>query len=244
MRLIIALAGSGDITEKNAETLLNDFIDGRETVLFVPNYITQEQEGLRTVLNWWGSDYYKIRKGMLLSKFDDLQGEYAFVVLGTEGLEDLIGQAQRAGFPVLDLCRGLFQITEALDGVESNAEALSEPPEGDEPQEESDLVTDDPSASDPWTGTEYMTRDEVKELVMTLIQVHERMYHNGVPMDLPPAIADIKEAVAEIQQEASGTEPNYYRSKTGKHRPMGKTKARPGEVPVYLTQEEIDGLNN
>jgi hypothetical protein len=236
--LSIALAGSGSLTEKNAYTLLDDFIGSEGAVFFGPNYVTQEQESLRTILGWY--PYMKVRKGKLIETLAE-HDEPVFMVLSTEGLEDLIGQAQRAGVPVLDLCRGLFQVTEALDGVESNANELSQTPEGDQPQDESDLVRIDPSASDPWAPDEYMTRAQVEELIMTVIQVHETRYHNGVKVETT-VVRPEPEEFNSLPSEATIQTPNYYKSKTGKLRPMGRSKARPGETPVYLTQEEINAL--
>lgn len=239
MLLAIALAGSGDVSIPNAKALLNDFIGDNDVIVYVPNYITQEQEGLRTAISCLPDEPVKVRKSMLIEKLEAVKVpealELVFIILGPEGLDDLIEEAEEAGIPVLDMTKGLFQHSAlpvvALDGSESNADALEEPAEGEHLGDVSDLVRIDPSA---------MTRKEVEDLIMVMIIAHEQKYHNGLPIE--PQRPEILAPEVTVLDDAKAPETNYYRSKTGKLRPKGRSQPRPGETAVFLTEEEINAL--
>jgi hypothetical protein len=261
MSLAIALAGSGSITEKNAEALLNDFIgtpaEFRSVV--VPNYITKEQEGLRIALDIiengpWSADIIRVRKSMLLEKLKEQPAEsYVLIIVGTDGYEELVDDARDQGIMVLDLCKALMQVADwtqmAPDGSESHAESLTEVPEGEhlgirENRSESRVDTTGSCVVELWPVNEMtgMTKEEVEKIMAAMIAVHETRYHNGVKMDLIPAVDEPELKPVLPSPEVELPQPNAYRSKTGKLRKMGRSKARPGETEVHLSQAELDAL--
>lgn len=251
MLLAIALAGSGEISERNAKALLNDFIGDEDILAYVPNYLTQEQNGLRTAIDCVPAEVIRVRKGIMIDRLLQFSHEdTALIILGPEGVEDLVEQAQGYEIPVLDLTKGLFQHTGSptvpLDGSESHADGLEDTSEGEPLGNESDLVRIDPVNVLP--GLNDRQRKEVEEIVTEAMTELERRYFNGVAVDQvvepedKPQVLDPITILVSDEVEAPEHEPNYYRSKTGKMRPIGRSKARPGETAVYLTDGEINAL--
>lgn len=149
---VIAFAGSGETSLKNATDLLNDWItdDVEVSGFFIPTEISQrKQPGLANVVSYltkeWGGDdgdedpfdtepADKLVDALLDSTTKD---RYLVVILGDEVPDettaDLIRQARDNDITVLDLAAGRDEYTAELPGDEEPAE---EPPaEPEEPAE-------------------------------------------------------------------------------------------------------------
>jgi hypothetical protein len=130
--LIAAITGSGDITENNASALLDDYLP-EDVLVYVPSYMTSD--GMRVVVQWLKSaniNIERVKKPMMSSFLlgNPEADEKVLIVLGVSGSEEIILECMEENVPVLDLTRGLFQVTREeasetempLDGPESNGE--------------------------------------------------------------------------------------------------------------------------
>lgn len=106
-----------------------------------------------------------------------------------------------------------------------------------------------------------LTREEVKEIVRAAILHHETNWHSApstaVGLYQCPSCYGPTESVGQCSRCLSGDIPvqvdasvpeslgltRYYKSKTGKYRKAGRSKARSGETEVYLTPEEMEAVN-
>jgi hypothetical protein len=141
----------------------------------------------------------------------------------------------KLGVPVYDLARGLYPVTEMpLDGSESHAEPQTGSGTGKETSE-----TDEASAAFSEQLADW-TLEELKELENDLrhaIHVKENLH--------TPYVNGRKEETLNL----TGFEPvddelktRCYRSARGKVRKANKSKARPGETEVWLTEGELQDV--
>jgi hypothetical protein len=164
---------------------------------------------------------------------------------------DLIRQIQEADIPVYDLARGLFPYM-PVDGAVVAAETLSPP---------------DPSQG-MGEGTEALRIDltdlgltpdqqaEIERRIMSIIRVKENLhpsnneYVNGLPKEVyllqsvdvggevvEPEVLD--EIPWSTGVNVDDGKKKYWKSKRGKLRLAGKSKARPGETETWLTDDEF-----
>jgi hypothetical protein len=84
-------------------------------------------------------------------------------------------------------------------------------------------------------GTKFHSR-EMEEAGAELTVNMEPLYQDV------PATAGTVEALAHTVEMSQQETVKYWKSKAGKYRKAGKSKSRPGETEIWLTQEEIDKL--
>lgn len=232
-----AIIGSGDTTYENARDLLDDFLP-EDCQIYVPSYISDP--GLKNVLKWlndYGVSYERVKRDRIVDVLGETIGLAALIVIGTEGLEDEIKRAYLMGIPVYDLAAALWAVP---DPTEEPQLPLYEPESHADRTESSSgtsvRVPDDhglESFSEPQGRT--WTEREIKSLVMTIL--HSEF--NWEPTASQPVSYLQGEAYDKVTEEGV----KYYKSKTGKYRKAGRSKARTGETEVYLSQEEADKLN-
>jgi hypothetical protein len=246
MDITVAFAGNQDISYANASQLLDDYLPGDCEV-----YIDQENttDAMTQVTDFMAAvkQSYVRTPDVILAISQGTSSRKELIVLGSEGVEDLIKQAQHNGWKVSDLCRALHDPEMPLDGAESQAEPVTGqsgiPVRVESPE---------PSQGDPWRDSEYVSRAEMEEYVTGIIKVLRQEFH--APAVDSGAIAPVSgQGLADVEtlsgNDSSPVETvtdqetlKYYKSKTGKFRKAGNSKARPGEVEVQLTQAEVDEL--
>lgn len=262
MDLAVAICGNGDITYVNASQLLDDYLPAN-CLVYVPNY--GNSDGMKQVIKFLDAvnqPYDKVRKSELTGRIERSGvTRKEIIVLGSDGVEDLIGFANENGWKVSDLTRGLFDPVcvpssdsqVPLDGSESNAETIAEAMGDtgtgmtqDEAQGSLELSHDLVSTLPP-----YVTRTEMEEYVRQIITTHEMHFHGtgtkGNPVSLDAGSEVTEEKAAEDIYREAVPEPDpdgvkCYKNKKGTIRKAGKTKARPGETVVYLNRDEVSAL--
>ena len=186
----------------------------------------------------------KVSALLIQSLIEDFLAPYADKEFTSDHEEqDLINQILAADIPVYDLARGMFPRM-PLDGAESQAETTGAPDPSPSKGSESEHGAIDYSGLD-------LTTDQIVEIekrIMATIRIretHNLHYTNAIPDNAP------KKATEEDVKELLGIDPvdnteetndkqKYWQSKGGKIRLARKSKPRPGETEVYLTQEEAD----
>lgn len=247
----VAIVGDGDTSYENARDLLDDRIpEGCQ--VYIPSYI--KGPGLKNVHRWlndYDVSYERVPKDKLIDRLRQTAGLPALIVVGTEGLESEISQSCRLGIPVYDLSKALWAVPDPvnehqmpLGEPESHAETTKSGPDiSVRVTKDLALATvSEPRSQeilDPSMLSEMLvTRSEVEEIVRAAILHHEENWHS------PPLIK--VDPVEEIDVTKDSSHPigniKYYKSKTGKYRKAGRSKARPGEVEAWLTEDEIDDL--
>lgn len=150
---------------------------------------------------------------------------------------DLLSQIASADIPVYDLTRGLYPYV-PLEGSESHAEAVSSSGTGDDNPATGETPTIDLSG----LGLTAHQQGEIEKRIMSTIRVREQFsasYTNGVRERQQD---ENEEAVAAEVFSTDG-KTKYYKSKTGKLRKAGKSKARPGETETWLTDEQYAAVS-
>jgi hypothetical protein len=181
----------------------------------------------------------KVSALLIQSLIEDFLAPYADKEFTSDHEEqDLINQILAADIPVYDLARGMFPRM-PLDGAESQAETTGAPDPSPSKGSESEHGAIDYSGLD-------LTTDQIVEIekrIMATIRIretHNLHYTNAIPDN-----ATRKEEEVEIPEIIKGIvegpeRQKYWQSKGGKIRLARKSKPRPGETEVYLTQEEAD----
>lgn len=234
-----AIIGTGDTTYENARDLLDDFLP-EDCQIYVPSYISDP--GLKNVLKWlndYGVSYERVKRDRIVDVLGETIGLAALIVIGTEGLEDEIKRAYLMGIPVYDLAAALWAVP---DPTEEPQLPLYEPESHADRTESSSgtsvRVPDDhglESLSEPQGRT--WTEREIRSLVMTILHSEFNWEPGSIPITGAASITGLPPTA----DETDGIK--YYKSKTGKYRKAGRSKARTGETEVYLSQEEADKLN-
>ena len=241
--LAIAIIGSGDTTYNNASDLLWDYLPDNY-VVYIPSYINSA--GMKNVWKFLQDsqiNYDRVKRSdiieiLLKSETKNRQ----LVVLNSDGIENEISRCLNAKIPVLDLTRGLYQITEVVPGSsESHAEAIAE-------QTPTPVSPANDLASVSVSELAFrvdLQGDTISALIDRIERLEKAMSvgtseTNWEPGPLPAP--ENPEAVTTGKEDTANQTVAYWKSKRGKFRKAGKSKARPGETMVYLTQDEIDKL--
>jgi hypothetical protein len=262
--MIILVAGSGYVSKKAAEDLLIDFIiegyEYQDVTFMFPSYITSD--GLKNVkaavddINktvyqgdldgqlYWNT--IRVKKHELGYKFVEHDGEPKLVlVLDAVSEKDLLVELNPHVNGIFDLTKGLWPVAVKSDGsvdaevplsvAESHAEGQTLDPWYDEVVVAEIGSESRREAIDTLQGLNDRQRREVEEIVLRIgrEELHPVYVQDNVEPDLDAA----EEAVA---AQVFGDKTAYYKSKTGKLRRVGKSKARPGEELVYLKPEEVE----
>jgi hypothetical protein len=240
--MVAVIAGSGKVLYETVESELDDFLPVA-SVVFIPGYPDSviPPEGEVVVKRWMDfsdQDYVEADTTQFfmqsLTYMPDV--EHVMITIGTE-FRRPIENALSAGWDVFDLCRGLFPVTQAdlesedaempLDGPEINADGLSG---------NLGMITHG-TDSEPYDGSEGLTKKEIEEIVAGYIQVHEQKFH-GAPVE-----SVMQEDVAKPEMPEPGWV-RCYKSKTGRIRKAGRSKMKPGETEILvdpeLLQQELD----
>src|SRR5579859_4423320 len=168
-------------------------------------------------------------------KIEEQGAEHQFIHACIDELDDPI--------PVYDLAKGLYPVTRmALDSAESHAETLSGSSTSDHTNERPEVSESFSAQLADWT------LEELKELENDLhhaIRVKETLhtpYVNGRREQQEVIINGVATTVDELNDilDEELAKIKCYKSKTGKIRKAGKSKARPGETEVWLAEEEIN----
>lgn len=234
MDLAVAIIGNGDIEETNLDALLDDFLPA-DALVIIPSYI--QSPGLKKVLTWLvdnNQPYERIKKDLVISRLEstyesDNVKETSVIVVGTEGLEEDLEYFHKYGVPVYDLTRGLFAV-EPPDGSVSDSEPLTQAPVG-EARVDTSLSLEGIVELHTETLDMILDRIERLEKMVGVVAVNESGF--------TPAPDTMEEVLMEmlVQQSTKG-KTKYYRNESGKLRKAGRSKARPGETEVFLTEEE------
>jgi hypothetical protein len=157
--------------------------------------------------------------------------EHQFIVACTEDMDDPI--------PVYDLAKGLYPVTRmALDGSESDPKPRTDQGTGNHTKQQSDGSASFSEQLADWT------LEELKELENDLhhaIRVKENFhttYTNGTK-DQP--VIDPVGLIDRINAE-NPDRIKCWKSARGKVRKAGKSKARPGETEIWMTEDEFSNL--
>lgn len=241
--LAIAILGSGDTTYNNAADLLEDFLPDNY-VVYIPSYINSS--GMKNVWKFLQDaqiNYDRVKRSdiieiLLKSETKNRQ----LVVLNSDGIENEISACLNAKIPVLDLTRGLYQVTEVgPESSESNSEASAE--------QTPTPVSPSNDLASPSVAELTFRLDLQGETISALIDRIERLEKamtvgvgetNWEPGPLP--VPENPEVVTTGEEDTANPTVAYWKSKRGKFRKAGKSKARPGETLVHLTQAEIDKM--
>lgn len=252
MKLITAITGTGDITYNNAAALLNDYLPFDDVLVYVPSYMTSE--GIKVVVQWLKDaniNMERVKKPQMSSYLmgnPDAEAK-SLIVLGVDGSEDIIAEVREENIPVLDLTRALFSVSPAgasethipLYGSESKSQPLSEAsgtPMGSEKDHGLEFVTE--------TLTDRMDRleNEMKELREQMTD--PRMVSGNIAAGMRTTAEDdigAGETGFHTGVSTEGTE-RYYRNGKGKIRKAGRSKIKPGEKEVWLTDEEVESATS
>lgn len=255
--LAVAILGTADSTYNNASDLLDDYFP-ESTIVYLPSYISSECTGLRVTFDWLKDadiEYVRIKRSQLLERLTTTEAKkFAVIVVGVEGSEDIIISSMSSGIPVFDLTRGLYSVTAAdmaLGGSVTNAETLSDGPgitTGAGKDLGLDSLTEPQGDYLPDTPLDDVIRDLVKrvsnlEKQMTSERAHVAVGESGwepSPADILDAAEELvaEERFAQTKEVVDDSRTKYYKSARGKLRRAGKSKARPGETEVWLTDDE------
>lgn len=243
--LVVAITGTGDITYNNAEALLDDYLPIDDVLVYVPSYITSD--GLKVVVQWLKDANIKVErvKKDLMSSFLLGNPEYqdkSLIVLGVEDSEEIIQEVLEEQCAVYDLTRGLYRVSEAdlpLDGSVSNAESLTGEvgtPVGSSNDLGLDLLTETqggyPLAMD--------INDVVRDLVRRVVRLEQEINWEHTANPRMP-VAPENDPAVEVGDSTEGRT-KYYQNGKGKIRKAGRSRIKPGEKEVWLSDEEAAEL--
>lgn len=249
--LAIAIIGSGDTTYNNAADLLEDFLPDNY-VVYIPSYINSS--GMKNVWKFLQDaqiNYDRVKRSDIIEILIKSETKNRqLVVLNSDGIENEISACLNAKIPVLDLTRGLYQITEVGPGSsESNSEAIAEQtPAPVSP--ENDLASVSVAELAFRLG---LQGDTISALIDRIERLEKAMSvgigetnwepsQNTIPPEEDVLGAGETGFKTGVYDPDAASKVAYWKSKRGKFRKAGKSKARPGETMVYLTQDEIDKL--
>lgn len=233
--LSVFITGDGDITHENAKALLDDYLPPElECTIFIDrNY--ELDLGMCNVVDALGI-LCRTSIRMKPENFLVTSGRRVVLLLGykrdKEGhclpmsLRNSITLQYFNGLEILAMDRGLMAlpVSEPASELPLYGPHLNAAPTKVLPQ-----PTVPPAASNPHLCAQSPGSSEasIEETNMRAhVTTREENWHSPVPQ--APVIPE-------------GTTP-YYKSKTGKLRKAGKSKARPGEELVYLTEEEVNDI--
>jgi hypothetical protein len=256
--LVAAITGSGDITENNASALLDDYLP-EDVLVYVPSYMTSD--GMRVVVQWLKSANINIErvKKPLMSSFllaNSEADERVLIVLGVSGSEDIILECIEESVPVLDLTRGLFQVTREeasetempLSEPESDGETLSPAPGTPMIPRDAKVLE---SLTEPQPGITSESEalvwavEEVKKLrkeVSTLRAAAVSGEVNWEPS--PQSDPSIATGAGFAIGDSTEGKIRCYQNGKNKVRKAGRSKIKPGEKEVWLTEEEFESLTS
>ena len=243
--LAVAIIGSGEISYNAATELLDDYLTEDSWVL-IPSYINSK--GLKIVHDWLNEanvPYERVnRKEIIIDLVNEPAKKTILIVIGTEGMDAEIAKAFEHHIEVLDLTAGLYPLSSdaelALHGPVSAVETRS--------QEVGTSALPNPQTSLIDYADASGNNDRVRELERRIEQLEAMMHprinssETGWEPDIPLPVSAKKEAAITGTEDIAELTAAYYKSKRGKLRKAGRSKARPGEELVHLTQEEIDNL--
>lgn len=192
---------------------------------------------------------------LIESLIKDLLAPYAGKEMTIDPEEqDLIRQIQEADIPVYDLARGLFPYM-PLDGAVVAAETLSPPVPSPS------MGSNDEHGAIDYSGLGLTTKQiiEIEKRIMSVIRIKENLhpsnheYINGLPKDVynlqaldvggevvePEVLDEIPLSTGVMVDDEKK---KYWKSKRGRLRLAGKSKARPGETEVWMTDDEVPEL--
>ena len=253
--LAIAILGAEDSTYNNASDLLDDYFPD-DTIVYLPSYISAEQTGLRVTFDWLkdaGIEYERVRKSQLFQKLlDTTAARHEVIILGVEGNEEIITHSFNQSFPVLDLTRGLYSVTAsemAPDGSGTDGDERTDDlavPVRTGKDLGLDLLTEAQGGYPLNMDMNDVIRDIVKRVAKLEEQMSSERAHVAVgEQGWEPVVSEGNSDVAEVKhsvEEYNKTDDRtkYYKSARGKLRKAGKSKARPGETEVWLSDEEAN----
>jgi hypothetical protein len=242
--MVAVIAGTEYVYYDSVEAELDDFLPVK-SIVFIPDYPDgtvppMSEAVVKKWMDFADQDYLEADPNMIMMQAIAYEpaAEHVLIVMGT-GDRETIEYAFSRGWDVFDLTRGLFPVTQEdleaedaempLDGPEINADSLAG---------ESGMITHG-TGSEPYNGSESHTwsREEIEKMMSGYIQVHEAKFH-GVPSE-----SVILEGITDMSAVPEMAEPvkiRCYKSKTGKIRKAGRSKMKPGETEVFLTDEELD----
>lgn len=228
--LAVAFNGSEDVSYQATEALLEDSLPANALII-LPSYMSTGNYGLRTVKEWAdhsGRTVERRRRDDMLQYLAGLDAEEKYViVLGTEGLDDYIAEAQEESLPVLDLCRGLFAV-EGPQGSVSDSESVSA--SSPTPGRVAGIVSAE-SFTEP-------TAILIKRVEILEKEVAELRAHVGVneSFGTPEVVVQPSDQVNEEVRT------KYYKDAAGKLRKAGRSRARNGEEELWLTDDEYNSF--
>ena len=175
----------------------------------------------------------KVQKQLIYDLIEDMFLPYADQELTLDAEEtDLLHQIASAQIPVFDLSRALFSYLPP-DGSETAVEARTESDMGDDEAG----VTEDGRIDLTDLGLSAYQQGEVERRLHHAIRVRENLH----PTTYTNGTRDFPDPMPETVSTVEGTK--YYRNKSGKIRKAGKSKARPGETLVVLSDDELESLS-
>lgn len=246
--LVVAITGTGDITYNNAEALLDDYLPIDDVLVYVPSYITSD--GLKVVVQWLKDANIKVErvKKDLMSSFllgnSDYQDK-SLIVLGVEDSEEIIQEVLEEQCAVYDLTRGLYRVSEAdlpLDGSVSHAESLTGEagtPVGSGNDLGLDLLTETQGGYPLAMDINDVVRDLVRRVVRLEQEINwEHTANPRMPVPTETPVQDVLEELLEERQNKT----KYYQNGKGKIRKAGRSRIKPGEKEVWLSDEEAAEL--
>jgi hypothetical protein len=238
--LIVAITGSGDTTLNNASALLDDYLPVDDVLVYVPSYITSD--GMRVVVQWLRDANINIErvKKHLLSSYllGNPEPDKSLIVLGVEGSEEIIQEVMSEDVAVYDLTRGLYRVSES--------EIPLSVPESDVETRTGESGT--PVGSGDDLGLESLTepqpdlQERVARLERKLTEIESRINweHTANPrMPVAPEPSQEKE----LDAEREGTV-KYFQNGKGKVRKAGRSRIKPGEKEVWLTEDEVESATS
>jgi len=180
----------------------------------------------------------KVQKQLIYDLIEDMFLPYADeeLTLNAEEL-DLLYQIASAEIPVFDLSRALYSYMPPR-GSENDAEAVSGP-----------TPRDDKGTGDGWLRIDLSeaTLEEMKEAEKKLhnaIRVRENLHPTTYTNGTRDVATETKTVHLEDGSDLEvAVKTRYYKSKTGKLRKAGKSKARPGEEEIWLTNDELESMS-
>lgn len=239
--LAIAILGSGETTYNNAADLLWDYLP-ENYVVYIPSYINSG--GMKNVWKFLQDEnihYERVKKSNLIETLEQTETKIRqLVILNSDGIENEISHCLQAKIPVFDLTRGLYQVTEVpLPEAGSDSEAIEQQDAAPVPPEK------DLALGSVLARLEKIEQD-AHEVIRKVRDMHAQILTgeaNWEPLQEPETGMTGMDVIKMDPglSEAAGLTP-YWKSKRGNLRKAGKSKARPGETLVHLTQEEMDNL--
>ena len=218
-KVAIGVVGNGTVTDANAAGLLDNFIPDKLSGVYTTQRVTRSQTGLRAALQWFSEEGLEVTRTDKL--LDDLLAHKAaghdvwLIVVGCDGSEGLIANAQDAGVTVKDLTAALDDVLPAAPETETEAT--------DPAEEAPPTLPSQPGA---------FTADEVRVL---------KMLASGLLAGAAtPPVADAPSPARGSADRREGTKP-YYVNEDGAYRAARGLK-KADETKVFLTPEEVEAL--